>query len=69
MQKFFFTDLPTTIFFGPLQETNNIFFLALATYAFTTAQRVIWTPRTLFFDSLDTQRFRSGFADDDNFRR
>ena len=22
-----------------------------------------------FFDSLDTQKFRSGFADDDNFRR
>ena len=28
-------------------------------------QRVIWTPRTLFFDSLDTQRFISEFADDD----
>ena len=28
-------------------------------------QRVIWTPRTLFFDSLDTQKFMSGFADDD----
>ena len=32
-------------------------------------QRVIWTPRTLFFDSLDTQKCRSEFADDDNFRR
>ena len=28
-------------------------------------QRVIWTPRTLFFDSLDTQRFMSGFAEED----
>ena len=28
-------------------------------------QRVIWTPRTLFSDSLDTQMFMSGFADDD----
>ena len=28
-------------------------------------QRVIWTPRTLFFDSLDTQKFMSEFADDD----
>ena len=28
-------------------------------------QRVIWTLRTLFFDSLDTQRFMSEFADDD----
>ena len=28
-------------------------------------QRVIRTPRTLFFDSLDTQKFLSGFADDD----
>ena len=32
-------------------------------------QRVIWTHRTQFFDSLDTQMFRSGLADDDNFRR
>ena len=31
-------------------------------------QRVIWTPRSLFFDSLDTKRFRSGFADVDNSR-
>ena len=28
-------------------------------------QRVIWTPRTLFFDSLDTHKFMSEFADDD----
>ena len=28
-------------------------------------QRVIWRHRTLFFDSLDTQKFRSGFAEDD----
>ena len=28
-------------------------------------QRVIWTPRTLFFDSLDTQKFMSEFGDDD----
>ena len=28
-------------------------------------QRVIWTPITLFFDSLDTQKFMSEFADDD----
>ena len=28
-------------------------------------QRVIWTPRTLFFDNMDTQRFLSEFADDD----
>ena len=28
-------------------------------------QRVIWTPRTMFFDSLDTQEFLSEFADDD----
>ena len=28
-------------------------------------QRVIWTPRTLFFDSLDTQKIMSEFADDD----
>ena len=28
-------------------------------------QRVIWTHRTLFFDSLDTQKFMSEFADDD----
>ena len=28
-------------------------------------QRVIWTPRTLFFDSLDTQKYMSEFADDD----
>ena len=28
-------------------------------------QRVILTPRTLFFDSLDTQKFMSKFADDD----
>ena len=28
-------------------------------------QRVIWIPRTLFFDSLDTQKFMSEFADDD----
>ena len=28
-------------------------------------QRVIWTPKTLFFDSLDTQKFMSEFADDD----
>ena len=32
-------------------------------------QLVIWTPRKLFFDSLDTQKFGSGFANDDNFRR
>ena len=25
-------------------------------------QHVIWTPRTLFFDSLDTEKFRSEFA-------
>ena len=30
MQNFFFTDLPTLFFFRPLQETNNIFFLASA---------------------------------------
>ena len=28
-------------------------------------QRVIWTCRTLFFDSLDTHNFLSEFADDD----
>ena len=28
-------------------------------------QRVIWTHRTLFFDSLDTQKLMSEFADDD----
>ena len=28
-------------------------------------QRVIWTHRTQFFDSLDTQKFMSEFADDD----
>ena len=28
-------------------------------------QRVIWTPRTLFFDSLDTQIILSEFAADD----
>ena len=28
-------------------------------------QHVIWTPRTLFFDSLDTQIFLLEFADDD----
>ena len=28
-------------------------------------QRVIWTHRTLFFDSLDTQILLSEFADDD----
>ena len=28
-------------------------------------QRVIWTPRKLFFDSLDTQIFMSEFANDD----
>ena len=28
-------------------------------------QRVIWTHRTLFFDSLDTQKFMSEFADED----
>ena len=28
-------------------------------------QCVIWTRRTLFFDSLDTQKFMSEFADDD----
>ena len=28
-------------------------------------QRVIWTCRTLFFDSLDTQKFMSEFAEDD----
>ena len=28
-------------------------------------QRVIWTPITLFLDSLDTQKFMSEFADDD----
>ena len=28
-------------------------------------QRVIWTPRTLIFDSLATQKFMSKFADDD----
>ena len=27
--------------------------------------RVIWTPRTVFFDSLDTQKLMSEFADDD----
>ena len=32
-------------------------------------QRIIWTPSTLSFDSLDTQKFRSGLADDDNSRR
>ena len=32
-------------------------------------QCVIWTPRTLYIDSLDTQKFRSGFTDDDNSRR
>ena len=26
------TDLPTLFFFRPLQETNNIFFLALLSY-------------------------------------
>ena len=25
-KKIYFTDLPTLIFFGPLQETNNFFF-------------------------------------------
>ena len=29
-------------------------------------QRVIWTPRTLFFDSLNTHKFMSEFADDDS---
>ena len=29
MQKKCFTNLPTLFFFGPLQETNNVFFLAL----------------------------------------
>ena len=29
MQKKDFTDLPTLFFVRPLQETNNIFFLAL----------------------------------------
>ena len=28
-------------------------------------QRVIWTPRTLFSDSLDTQKFMSEFEDND----
>ena len=28
-------------------------------------QRVIWTHRTLFFDSLDTHKFKSEFVDDD----
>ena len=28
-------------------------------------QGVIWTHRTLFFDSLDTQKFMSEFSDDD----
>ena len=32
-------------------------------------QRVIWTPKTLFFDSLDTQMFMTGFADDDFSKR
>ena len=26
-------------------------------------------PKHCFFDNLDTQKFRSGFADDDNSRR
>ena len=30
---------------------------------------VVSTPITIFLDSLDTQKFRSGFADGDNFRR
>ena len=28
-------------------------------------QRVIWTPRPLFFDSLDTLKFMPEFADDE----
>ena len=31
-------------------------------------QHVIRTFRTLFFDSLDTQKFRSGFAEDRHLR-
>ena len=38
----------------------------LATYASSVS---FGHPEHCFFDSLDTQRFRSGFADDDNFRR
>ena len=38
----------------------------LATYAPSVS---FGHPEHLFFDSLDTQKFRSGFADDDNFRR
>ena len=33
----------------------------LATYASSVS---FWTPRTLFFDSLDTQKFVSEFADE-----
>ena len=40
--------------FGPGQGLSRI-----------CVQRVIWTRRTLFFDSLDTQKFMSEFADDD----
>ena len=38
----------------------------LATYAPSVS---FGHPKHCFFDSLDTRKFRSGFADDDNFRR
>ena len=33
--------------------------------AYLCVQRVIWTHRTLSFDSLDTQKFMSEFTDEE----
>ena len=48
-----------------IEEYNSISLSQRASEPYLDTQRVIWTPRTLFFDSLDTQKFRSGFAEDD----
>ena len=49
--------------YGLLSRTRS---RGLATYASSVS---FGHPEHSFFDSLDTQKFRSGFADDDNFRR
>ena len=47
------------------QFSENLSFAKFATYA----SSVSFGHPGQFFDSLDTQKFKPEFADDDNFRR
>ena len=50
---------------SPLKETFCIGVTRYQGLSRLCVQHVIWTPRTLFSDSLDTQKSLSEFADDD----